>query len=65
MYILFQEVNSTWAGLGYYSRAKRLHEGAIKVGCRKILAQLNLECFYCSNINCYNENSLLHSFNTE
>ncbi|RXG57266.1 Adenine DNA glycosylase [Armadillidium vulgare] len=26
-----EEVNKTWAGLGYYSRAKRLHEGALKV----------------------------------
>ena len=25
------EVNSLWSGLGYYSRAKRLHEGAKKV----------------------------------
>ena len=27
-----EEVNETWSGLGYYSRAKRLHEGARKVG---------------------------------
>ena len=27
-----QEVNQMWAGLGYYSRGKRLHEGAQKVG---------------------------------
>lgn len=26
-----QEVNQMWAGLGYYSRGKRLHEGAQKV----------------------------------
>uniref|UniRef100_W5M4U4 Adenine DNA glycosylase n=1 Tax=Lepisosteus oculatus TaxID=7918 RepID=W5M4U4_LEPOC len=26
-----QEVNEMWAGLGYYSRGKRLHEGAQKV----------------------------------
>ena len=26
-----QEVNKMWAGLGYYSRGKRLHEGAQKV----------------------------------
>lgn len=26
-----EEVNQVWAGLGYYSRARRLHEGAIKV----------------------------------
>lgn len=26
-----EEVNQMWAGLGYYSRARRLHEGAIKV----------------------------------
>ena len=25
------EVNSCWAGLGYYSRARRLHEGACKI----------------------------------
>ena len=24
-------MNEVWAGLGYYSRAKRLHEAAIKV----------------------------------
>lgn len=29
--ILAQEVNQMWAGLGYYSRGKRLHEGAQKV----------------------------------
>lgn len=28
-----EEINKVWAGLGYYSRAKRLHEGAIKVNC--------------------------------
>ena len=27
-----EEVNEMWSGLGYYSRAKRLHEGAKKVG---------------------------------
>ena len=27
-----EEVNAMWSGLGYYSRAKRLHEGAKKVG---------------------------------
>lgn len=27
-----EEVNQVWAGLGYYSRARRLHEGAVKVG---------------------------------
>lgn len=27
-----EEVNEMWAGLGYYSRAKRLHEACIKVG---------------------------------
>ncbi|KAK4298625.1 hypothetical protein Pmani_029044 [Petrolisthes manimaculis] len=26
-----EEVNQMWAGLGYYSRARRLHEGAIKI----------------------------------
>ncbi|XP_042238772.1 adenine DNA glycosylase-like [Homarus americanus] len=26
-----EEVNQVWAGLGYYSRARRLHEGAVKV----------------------------------
>ena len=26
-----EEVNEMWSGLGYYSRAKRLHEGAKKV----------------------------------
>lgn len=26
-----EEVNQVWAGLGYYSRARRLHEGALKV----------------------------------
>lgn len=26
-----EEVNEMWSGLGYYSRAKRLHEGANKV----------------------------------
>ncbi|CAL4110105.1 unnamed protein product, partial [Meganyctiphanes norvegica] len=26
-----EEVNEVWAGLGYYSRARRLHEGAVKV----------------------------------
>ncbi|XP_045905032.1 adenine DNA glycosylase isoform X1 [Micropterus dolomieu] len=26
-----EEVNQMWAGLGYYSRGKRLHEGALKV----------------------------------
>lgn len=26
-----QDVNQMWAGLGYYSRGKRLHEGAQKV----------------------------------
>lgn len=26
-----EEVNETWAGLGYYSRARRLHEGSKKV----------------------------------
>nr|XP_039262713.1 adenine DNA glycosylase-like [Styela clava] len=26
-----EEVNQVWAGLGYYSRARRLHEGACKV----------------------------------
>lgn len=26
-----EDVNKVWAGLGYYSRAKRLHEGAKKV----------------------------------
>lgn len=26
-----QEVNQVWSGLGYYSRARRLHEGAQKV----------------------------------
>ncbi|XP_023263543.1 adenine DNA glycosylase-like, partial [Seriola lalandi dorsalis] len=26
-----EEVNQMWAGLGYYSRGKRLHEGAQKV----------------------------------
>lgn len=26
-----EEINQVWAGLGYYSRARRLHEGAIKV----------------------------------
>eukprot|EP00041_Stephanoeca_diplocostata_P017831 m.367439 g.367439 ORF g.367439 m.367439 type:complete len:575 (+) comp20833_c0_seq4:99-1823(+) len=25
------EVNQVWSGLGYYSRARRLHEGAVKV----------------------------------
>ncbi|KAG7159525.1 adenine DNA glycosylase-like [Homarus americanus] len=25
-----EEVNQVWAGLGYYSRARRLHEGAVK-----------------------------------
>lgn len=29
--ITAQEVNQMWAGLGYYSRGKRLHEGAQKV----------------------------------
>ena len=28
---LFQEVNEMWSGLGYYSRARRLHEGARKI----------------------------------
>lgn len=28
-----EEVNEMWSGLGYYSRAKRLHEGAKKVSC--------------------------------
>lgn len=27
-----EEVNEMWSGLGYYSRANRLHEGAKKVG---------------------------------
>ena len=27
-----EEVNEMWAGLGYYSRARRLHEGCVKVG---------------------------------
>ena len=27
-----EEVNQVWAGLGYYSRARRLHEGAMRVG---------------------------------
>lgn len=26
-----EEVNEMWAGLGYYSRARRLHEGSKKV----------------------------------
>lgn len=26
-----EEVNQLWAGLGYYSRAQRLHEGAVKI----------------------------------
>ncbi|KAK8732281.1 hypothetical protein OTU49_007002 [Cherax quadricarinatus] len=26
-----EEVNQIWAGLGYYSRARRLHEGAVKI----------------------------------
>ncbi|MCL4163649.1 UNVERIFIED_CONTAM: hypothetical protein GTU68_033188 [Idotea baltica] len=26
-----EEINQSWAGLGYYSRAKRLQEGALKV----------------------------------
>nr|XP_045601509.1 adenine DNA glycosylase-like [Procambarus clarkii] len=26
-----EEVNQVWTGLGYYSRARRLHEGAIKI----------------------------------
>lgn len=26
-----EDVNKVWAGLGYYSRAKRLHEGAKKI----------------------------------
>ena len=26
-----EEVNTLWSGLGYYSRAKRLHEAACKV----------------------------------
>lgn len=30
-----EEVNELWSGLGYYSRAKRLHEGAKKVGTTK------------------------------
>ena len=27
-----EEVNEMWSGLGYYSRARRLHDGAKKVG---------------------------------
>ena len=27
-----EDVNEMWSGLGYYSRAKRLHDGAKKVG---------------------------------
>ena len=27
-----EEVNQVWSGLGYYSRVRRLHEGAVKVG---------------------------------
>lgn len=29
--VTVQEVNQMWAGLGYYSRGRRLHEGAQKV----------------------------------
>ena len=29
--LFFQEVNEMWSGLGYYSRARRLHEGARKI----------------------------------
>lgn len=32
-----EEVNQVWAGLGYYSRARRLHEGAVKVCARKFV----------------------------
>ena len=30
-----EEVNEMWSGLGYYSRAKRLHDGAKKVSVHK------------------------------
>ncbi|KAI5610420.1 adenine DNA glycosylase, partial [Silurus asotus] len=30
-WVLYQEVNQMWSGLGYYSRGRRLHEGAQKV----------------------------------
>lgn len=33
--INLQEVNQMWSGLGYYSRGKRLHEGAQKV-CHRV-----------------------------
>lgn len=33
-----EEVNQMWAGLGYYSRGKRLHEGA-----QKVVSQMNGE----------------------
>jgi A/G-specific adenine glycosylase len=26
-----KEVNAVWSGLGYYSRAKRIHESALKI----------------------------------
>ena len=28
-----------WSGLGYYSRGRRLHKGAIKVGNQNIIAK--------------------------
>lgn len=31
IYFVMQEVNEMWCGLGYYSRGRRLHEGAQKV----------------------------------
>ncbi|XP_028418066.1 adenine DNA glycosylase-like [Dendronephthya gigantea] len=33
-----EEVNEMWAGLGYYSRARRLHEG-----CKKVVKEMNGE----------------------
>jgi len=39
--VSLQEVNQMWAGLGYYSRGRRLHEGAQKVGLNVVMQNLD------------------------
>ena len=39
--VCVQEVNEMWSGLGYYSRGKRLHQGAQKVVKKNYLLFVN------------------------
>lgn len=46
-----EEVNELWAGLGYYSRARRLYEGSKKVRCAAMFynGTVDTSAFYTDN----------------